>query len=462
MCGIVGIYGHKESANLAYLCLYALQHRGQESAGIATSTGDRIYQYRDMGLVADIFTRDALQQLPGNSAIGHVRYSTKGESERKNSQPFVIEYQRGTMALAHNGNLTNANHMRTRLEDEGSIFQSTMDSEVIMHLIALSKKKKFEDRIIDALSQVEGAYSLLFLDEKNMIVARDPYGYRPLVLGKIGDTVIVASETCALDLIEAEYIRDVEPGEVIVVNEKGMKSYKPFTIKKRRSFCIFEYIYFSRPDSMAFERSVYEMRKGFGRQLASEHGVDADMVVPIPDSGVPAALGYSKESGIPLQLGLIRNHYVGRTFIEPENEIRHFGVKIKLNPVRGLLEGKKIIVVDDSIVRGTTSKKIVHMLRKSGAKEVHLRISAPPTKWPCFYGIDTPTREELIASKMSVKEIEKYVNADSLEYLSYNGLYWFDKEKPGEWYCDACFSGNYTTRLVDAPHIEKIANTNKR
>lgn len=462
MCGIVGIYGHPEAANIAYLCLYALQHRGQESAGIVTSTGDNIHQYKEMGLVADIFSREAIKKLPGNSSIGHVRYSTSGESERKNAQPFVIECKGGTLALAHNGNLTNALHLRASLEEKGAIFQSTMDSEVVMHLIATSRATSFKDKIIDALKKVEGAYSLVFLDEENMIAARDPLGFRPMVLGKLGDSYIVASETCALDLVEAKYLRDVEPGELIVFNKEGMSSFKPFENPKKRSFCIFEYIYFSRPDSDSFSRSVYEMRKGFGRQLAREHHVIADMVViPVPDSGVPAAIGFAEESEIPFQLGLIRNHYIGRTFIEPESEIRNFGVKIKLNPVKKLLNGKRVVVVDDSIVRGTTSRKIVTMLRKAGAKEVHFRISSPPMAWPCFYGIDTPTWEELIASKKSVDEIRDFIGADSLGYLSYEGLYWFEKEQPREWYCDACFTGNYPTQLVDTPHIEKISRSVK-
>jgi amidophosphoribosyltransferase len=449
MCGIVGIYGHEEAANLTYLCLYALQHRGQESVGIVTSTGEQLHQYRDMGLVADIFTRPVLDSLPGSNAVGHVRYSTSGSSERKNAQPFVIEYKGGHLAIAHNGNLTDAVTLRNELEERGSIFQSDMDSEVIMHLIALSRGKSFEEKIVDALKQVEGAYSLVFLDEDTLIVARDRHGFRPLVLGKKDGAVVVVSETCALDLIEADYVREVEPGEVIVVDKKGMRSYKPFDIPKKRSLCIFEYIYFARPDSLVFNRNVYEMRKGFGSQLAKEHPIDADMVIPVPDSGVPAAIGYAEESGIPFQMGLIRNHYIGRTFIEPEHEIRHFGVKIKLNPVRDLLKGKKIVVIDDSIVRGTTSKKIVSMLKKAGAAEIHVRISSPPTAWPCFYGIDTPTREELIASKKDVKVIKKFIEADSLGYLSFEGLYWFEKERPGEWYCDACFTGAYPTELKD-------------
>lgn len=443
MCGIVGIFGNREAANLAYLCLHALQHRGQESAGIATSDGRQIFQHKAMGYVGDIFTAKNLAKLPGESAIGHVRYSTAGDSTLRNSQPFVIEYKKGSLALAHNGNLTNADSLRDELEGEGSIFQSTMDSEVIMHLIAVSKEKTFGDRIVAALKRVEGAYSLVFLNEESLIAVRDPRGYRPLVLGELGGTHIVASETCALDLIDARYIREIEPGELVVIDKNGIKSYKPFDKPKKSSLCIFEFIYFARPDSEVFLRSVYEMRKGFGAQLAREHPVDADMVVPVPDSGVPAAIGYARESGIPFEMGIVRNHYVGRTFIEPENEIRHFGVKLKLNPDRKLMVGKKIVVIDDSIVRGTTSKKIVDMLKRAGAAEVHVRISSPPTAWPCYYGIDTPTREELIASKKSVEEIRKFIGAASLGYLSYDGLYWFEKEKAGEWYCDACFTGKY-------------------
>lgn len=457
MCGVVGIYGNPEAANLAYLCLYALQHRGQESAGIATSDGKRVHEHREMGLVADIFTRSVLRRLPGRSAIGHVRYSTAGESELKNAQPYVIKNRCGMLALAHNGNLTNARFIRDKLEENGSIFHSTMDSEVIMHLVAASKARTFEDKIADALRQVEGAYSLVFLNEECLIAARDPHGFRPLILGDLGGSVIIVSETCALDLIGAKFVREIEPGEMVVANKSGIKSFRPFETVKKKGHCIFEFIYFARPDSEVFSRSVYEMRKGFGRQLAKEHPVDADYVVPVPDSGVPAAIGYSSESGIPFEMGLIRNHYVGRTFIEPEGEIRHFGVKIKLNPARNFLQDRSIIVVDDSIVRGTTSKKIIEMLKKAGARKIHMRISSPPTAWPCFYGIDTPTREELIASKKSLSEIQKFIGADSLGYLSYEGLYWFEKERPGEWYCDACFTSRYPTRLIDAPHIEKLA-----
>lgn len=442
MCGIIGIYNHSEASKLAYLGLYALQHRGQESAGIVSAYQDRLVSYNAMGHVADIFTEEILDNLPGNSAIGHVRYSTTGESVIQNCQPFTINYARGGLSVAHNGNIVNAGEIRGEFEAHGAIFQSTIDTEVILHMIAASKKNALVDRLTEILPRLQGAYSLLFLTETRMIAARDPYGFRPLEIGKKGDSYIIASETCALDLIEAEHVRSVEPGEILVFENGGFKSYKPFKPQKR-AHCIFEYVYFARPDSIVFDRNVYEIRKGFGRQLAKEDPIKADMVVPIPDSGVPAAIGYSEESGIPFQMGLVRNHYVGRTFIEPEEEIRNFGVKIKLNAVKNLMVGKKVILVDDSIVRGTTSRKIIKMIRDSGASEVHMRISSPPTKWPCFYGIDTPTRKELIAANKSVEEIRKYIAADSLSYLSKDSLYWFEKQTPREWFCDACFSGNY-------------------
>lgn len=458
MCGIVGIYNHPEASNLAYLGLYALQHRGQESAGIVSSDGKSLFVHREMGHVADIFNESVLQRLPGNSAIAHVRYSTTGESGLKNCQPISVDYSRGGLAVAHNGNLVNAQKIRAELEAHGSIFQSTMDTEIMIHLVAQSSKNSLVDRITDALKQVRGAYSLLFLTETRLIAVRDPFGWRPLVLGKKGDSWVVASETCALDLIEAEFVREIEPGEIVVIHPKGMDSYKPFARPHKKAMCIFEFIYFARPDSHIFGRDVYDMRKGFGKQLAKEHPVKGDVVIPIPDSGLPAALGYAEESGIPFQLGLMRNHYVGRTFIEPKEAIRHFGVKIKLNPVRSVLKDKKVIVVDDSIVRGTTSKKIVKMVRDAGAKEVHLRISSPPTTGPCFYGIDTPHKEELIASQKSVEEIRKFVGADSLGYLSPKGLYWFEKN-PGEWFCDACFTGNYPVPIEESFDKMKLANS---
>ena len=461
MCGIVGVTNHKEAANLAYLCLYALQHRGQESTGIVSSDGKQFFQHKAMGLVAEIFSQDVLDKLNGPHAIGHVRYSTTGTSVIENAQPFVANMLNRSLAIAHNGNLTNAARRRKEMEEEGSIFQSTMDSEVIMHEIACQKGDSIVDRIAKALKNVEGAYSLVFLTDNTMIAARDPKGFRPLIIGELDNAHIVVSESCALDLIGATFIREVEPGEIILFEKGKMKSFKPFPEETKKAHCIFEYIYFARPDSHIYGRDVYPIRKGFGAQLAREYPAKADVVIPVPDSGVPAAIGYSQEAGIPFEMGLIRNHYVGRTFIEPQSEIRHFGVKIKLNPVHEVLVGKSVVVVDDSIVRGTTSKKIVTMLRKSGAKEVHLRISSPPTAWPCFYGIDTPTREELIASKKNVEEIRKFVEADTLGYLSRDSLYWFEKSSSKEWFCDACFTGDYPVCLTDAPEIMKLAGEGK-
>jgi amidophosphoribosyltransferase len=441
VCGIFGIYNHPEASNLTYLGLYALQHRGQESAGIVSSDAKQLHHYRQMGLVSEIFNRDTLKKLPGKSAIGHVRYSTAGSSDLKNAQPFVVEYANGGISIAHNGNLTNAFFIRSELESYGSIFQSNMDTEVIVHLIARSKERTFLERTIQALQQVEGAYSLLFLSEREMVAVRDPSGFRPLILGQLKDSPVVASETCALDLINAQFVREIEPGEIVVFNEEGLQSYKPFPHSKHAQ-CIFEFIYFARPDSSIFHRNVYEVRKSLGKQLAKESPVDVDMVVPIPDSGFPATVGYAQESRIPLELGMIRNHYVGRTFIEPEQSIRHFGVKIKLNPVKGLLEGKKIVSVDDSIVRATTSRKINRMFRHAGAKEVHVRISSPPITHPCYFGIDTPVKSELIASSHSVKEIQKYITANSLCYLSLEGLKKCVHGEEEE-FCYACFTGDY-------------------
>jgi amidophosphoribosyltransferase len=441
VCGIFGIYNHLEASNLAYLGLYALQHRGQESAGIVSSDNRQLYHYRQMGLVSEIFTQDILKRLSGKSAIGHVRYSTAGSSELKNAQPFAVDSYKGSLAIAHNGNLTNAFLIKNDLESRGSIFQSNMDTEVIVHLMARSKEKSFVERTVHALRQVEGAYSLLILAEKEMIAARDPFGFRPLVLGQLKDAPVVASETCAFDLIGAKFVREIEPGEILLISEEDIKSFKPFPYKPRHQ-CVFEFIYFARPDSFLFGRNVYEVRKSFGVELAREAPVEVDMVVPIPDSGFPAALGYAAQSKIPLELGMIRNHYIGRTFIEPEQRIRHFGVKIKLNPVKEVLKGKKIITVDDSIVRATTSRKINRMFRNAGAKEVHIRISSPPITHPCFFGIDTPKRSELIASSHKVKEIQKFINASSLHYLTLEGLKKCVRED-AESFCYACFTGDY-------------------
>jgi len=445
MCGIFGIYDHPEAANLTYLGLYALQHRGQESAGIVSSDGHQLHDYRQMGLVAEVFTREILKNLRGRNAIGHVRYSTAGSSDIKNAQPFAVDYSQGSMAIAHNGNLLNAAFIRSQLESEGSIFQSSTDTEAIVHLIARSKAKTFLERTVQSLRQVEGAYSLLFLTEKEMVAVRDPYGFRPLVLGELKGSPVIASETCALDLINARFVREIEPGEIVVIDDRGVHSHKPFP-RKKHALCIFEFIYFARPDSFIFGRNVYEVRRALGVQLAKESPAEAEMVVPIPDSGVPATIGYAFESKIPLELGLIRNHYVGRTFIEPEQTIRHFGVKIKLNPVRELLKRRKIVTVDDSIVRATTSRKINKMFRHAGAKEVHVRISSPPIKSPCFFGIDTPVKSELIASSHTVKEIQKYITANSLSYLSLEGLRTCVDWNPDQ-FCYACFTGDYPAPL---------------
>jgi len=439
-CGVVGVFGHPEAATLAYLSLYALQHRGQESAGIVASNGEALISHRGMGLVADIFDEDILARLQGRLAIGHNRYSTSGSTVLKNCQPFVVEWAQGALAIAHNGNLVNADELRSKLEARGSIFQSTVDSEVIVHLIAASTAPTLVGRITEALSQVRGAYSLVFLTEDSVIATRDPYGFRPLVLGRVGETVVVTSETCALDLVDAVYEREIEPGEIVVINAKGVESVRPFLPAPRHN-CVFEYIYFARPDSRVFGRNVYAVRKDLGRQLAREAPADADIVIPVPDSGVPAAIGFAEEAALPFEMGLIRNHYVGRTFIEPTNSIRHFGVKVKLNALREVLDGRRVVVVDDSIVRGTTSRKLVHMLRQAGAREVHVRISSPPTTHPCFYGIDTPTREELIASSHSVPQIREYLGADTLAYLSVDGMYAFTAKRAS--FCDACFTGNY-------------------
>lgn len=444
-CGIFGIYGHPEAGNLTYLGLYALQHRGQEASGIVTHDGKAYYQEKGTGLVADIFSEDRLKRLKGSAAIGHNRYSTTGDSNLENVQPLMVNYALGTLAMVHNGNLINATFLRDELEAYGAIFQSSMDSEVIIHLIAHSQQERLLQRIVDALERVRGAYSLLFLSEEGLIGVRDPYGVRPLSLGKMKEGYVLASETCAFDLIEAEFVRDIEPGEVIQINKKGVFSYKPF-VKTPTAQCVFEYVYFSRPDSRVFSRNVYAIRKRLGRELAAQSKVNADIVIPVPDSGVAAALGYAESSQIPYDTGLIRNHYVGRTFIEPQQSIRHFGVKIKLNAVREVLEGKRVVVVDDSIVRGTTSRKIVKMIRAAGAKEIHVRISSPPILSPCFYGIDTPTRQELVASTHDADEIRKYITADSLEYLSMEGMFravYNSESGENRHFCTACFSGNY-------------------
>ncbi len=457
-CGIFGVFDHPEAANLTYLGLYALQHRGQESAGIVASDGTTLHVHKAMGLVADIFTEPVLKTLPGASAIGHVRYSTAGASQIKNAQPFVVSGGIGNIAIAHNGNLINAFEIRRKLESYGSIFQSTMDTEVIIHLMALSREHTILDRLMDALTRVQGAYSLLLISEKAMIAVRDPHGFRPLSLGRLGKSIVVASESCAFDLIGATFEREIEPGEILYVGRNGVKTLKPFA-PVQQSPCVFEYIYFARPDSLIFGKNVYEVRKSLGRQLAREYPKQADIVIPVPDSGMPAAIGYAQEAGIPLELGLIRNHYVGRTFIEPKQSIRHFGVKIKLNPVREILRGKRVVVIDDSIVRATTGRKIIKMIRQSGAAEIHFLISSPPTRFPCFYGIDTPTKSELIANSHTMEEIRKYITCDTLGYLSIEGM----RQVVGEdqTYCCACFDGQYPVEFpfeVPKPQMSLFYN----
>ena len=445
-CGVFGIFGHAEAAKIAYLGLYALQHRGQESAGIASTDGLDVYAHKAIGHVQEIFTPEVIARLPGESAIGHTRYSTAGDSSLLNAQPVVIDCNRGKLALGHNGNLTNALEVRRRLEHRGSIFQTTSDTEVIVHLIARSASRNLPGAIADALNQVEGAYSLVILTRDEIYAIRDPRGFRPLNLGRLDGAWVVASETCAFDLIDAEYVREVEPGEMVRISRSGIESIR-FAPEKQHQYCIFEHVYFSRPDSLIFGRSVNQSRERLGRLLAREHPADADIVVPVPDSGVPAAIGYANESGIPFRMGLIRNHYVGRTFIEPEQAIRDFGVKLKLNPVRSMLEGQRLVLVDDSIVRGTTSRKIVRLVREAGATEVHVRISCPPTVSPCYYGVDTPRRDELIAARNSVEEIRQYLGADSLGYLSLESLRAAVEDTEGN-FCTSCYTGVYPTELV--------------
>ncbi len=471
-CGVFGIWAQgqtEEAANFTYLGLHALQHRGQESAGIVSTDGQTLHVHHGMGLVADVFDPDVIARLKGGSAIGHVRYSTTGASHLKNAQPIAVQYAGGAVAVAHNGNLVNADQLRSELEGQGSIFTSSTDTEVVVHLIARSRlvgATNSADQLVgavrQALARVSGAYSILFMSPKALVGVRDPMGFRPLVLGRLKGQWVLASETTALDLIEAEYVREVEPGELVVIDAEGLRSERLFPEQpkaRRLGRCVFEHIYFARPDSVLFGQSVYQARHGFGRQLAVEHPVPADVVIPVPDSGVPAAIGYAEQSGIPFAMGLVRSHYVGRTFIEPSQSIRHFGVKLKLNALKRVLEGKRVVVVDDSIVRGTTSRKIVKMIRAAGAAEVHLRISSPPTAWPCYYGIDTPTRQELIASSHDELQIATYVTADTLGYLSRDGLYTALGEERAS-FCDACFTGEYLidfpTRTAGAPGLRLV------
>src|ERR1700741_1466040 len=458
-CGVVAIFAHPEAEKLAYLGLHALQHRGQESAGIVTSDGLTSRAHKAMGSVADIFTEDVLSKIRGTLAIGHTRYSTAGDSALLNAQPILVQSNKGSIAVAHNGNLVNAVDLRSRLERQGSVFQTNSDTEVIVHLIALSKEQTLPEAMADALRRVDGAFSLVMMSNDRIFAVRDPRGFRPLAMGRIPalagekrDTIVFASETCAFDLIGADYVRDVKPGELIIVSAEGVSS-RFYSTSAPQSSCIFEHVYFSRPDSLVFGRSVQTSREELGRQLAREAGVEADLVVPVPDSGVTAAVGYAPQSGIPFRFGLIRNHYVGRTFIEPEQRVRDFGVKLKLNPVRNLLEGRRIILIDDSIIRGTTSRKIVRMVRDAGAKEVHLRISCPPTTSPCYYGVDTPRKSELIAANNSIEEIRRFIEADSLAYLSLEGLQKACDGGEGNRFCVACYTGNYPTQWVDVEDI---------
>ena len=462
-CGVVAIYAHPEAETLAYLGLHALQHRGQESAGIVSSDGMSLHIHKSMGLVADIFTEKKLSKLRGTLAIGHTRYSTAGDSALLNAQPIMVQSNKGMIALAHNGNLTNAQEIRSRMEAQGSIFQTSSDTEVIVHLIAQSREQTLPDAIADSLRRVEGAFSLVMISRDRIFAARDPRGFRPLAVGRIRaqtrereNTIVFASETCAFDLIGAEYERDVKPGELVIIGPEGA-SFQQYTPALPQSSCIFEHVYFSRPDSRIFGRSVQESREQLGRELAREAPAAADLVVPVPDSGVTAAMGYAAESGIPLRFGLIRNHYVGRTFIEPQQSVRDFGVKLKLNPVRSLLEGKRVVLIDDSIVRGTTSRKIVRMVRSAGAKEVHMRISCPPTISPCFYGVDTPRKKELIGANNTIEEIRQYIGADSLAYLSLEGLKRACHDGETTTYCTACYTGRYPTNLVDVEEIQPAA-----
>jgi len=453
-CGVFGVFGHPDAAALTALGLHALQHRGQEAAGIVAYDGEQFSYHRGMGLVGDNFgSPDVIRKLPGHAAIGHVRYATTGEVALRNVQPLYFDFALGGMAICHNGNLTNSYQLRRQLVRRGCLFNTTSDTEVINHLIATSEQGTIVDRLVDALNQIEGAYSLGALTQKSVIGLRDPLGVRPLVVGRLADAWIIASETCALDIIGADFVRDVEPGEIVVADLEGLHSVKPFARKPER-FCIFEHIYFARPDSVIDGKSVYEARKRIGQELARESHVEADVVVPVPDSGVPAAIGYSQEAGIPFELGIIRNHYVGRTFIEPTDQIRHLGVRLKHNANRNDLKGKRVILVDDSIVRGTTSTKIVDMVRNAGAREVHMRISSPPTTHPCFYGIATPEREQLLAARYDVDGMAKLIGVDSLAFVSIKGLYRAmgepARDPSGPRYCDACFTGDYPIPLTDA------------
>jgi amidophosphoribosyltransferase len=456
-CGVVAVHNYADAARQAYLALYALQHRGQESAGIATADGQRLANIKGMGLVSEIFTDDVIAKLPGRMAIGHTRYSTTGDSALLNAQPIRVDSTKGLIAIAHNGNLVNLGNLRARLEREGAYFQTTSDSEIIVQLIAHSQAGTLVDAIAGSLAQVEGAFSIVMMTRDRIFAARDPRGFRPLSMGRMknpdgSDAIVFASESCAFDLLRAEFLRDVHPGELIMVSDDGVTS-RQFASGIPQASCIFEHVYFARPDSRIFGRWVQESSDQIGRQLARESGVSADVVVPVPDSGVTAALGYAEEAGLPFRFGLIRNHYVGRTFIEPEQRVRDFGVRLKLNPVHNLLAGKRVVLIDDSIIRGTTSRKIVRMVRGAGATEVHLRISCPPTVSPCFYRVDTPNKRELIAANQSIEEIRRFIEADSLAYLSLEGMLKSCDGGEGNSFCTACYTGNYPTQWLDVEEI---------
>ena len=455
-CGVVGIYGHKDAARLAYLALYALQHRGEESAGIVSFDGKKVHSQKGMGLVGTVFNEENLKKLKGPIAIGHVRYSTTGSSITKNVQPLLVNHKKGFIAVAHNGNLTNSVELRNELEDSGSILQTSMDSELIVHLLVKDQLNNYRQKMVPIMSKMQGAYSFVLLINDTIYAMRDPLGFRPLCLGQIGNTYIVASETCAFDMIGATYVRDIEPGEVVIIDKNGLTSLK--VESPRHAFCIFEYIYFSRPDSNIFTKSVYLARKNLGKALAKESPVSADFVMPIPDSGTYAALGYSEASGIPLEIAYVRNHYIGRTFIQPSQLIRDFKVKVKLNPIRDVLKGKRVVIVEDSIVRGTTSRSRVRTLREAGATEIHMRVSCPPLVSPCFYGIDFPTKKELIASSHSIEDIRQFIGVDSLKYLSLEGML-KSMMLPKEEFCTACFTGNYPTTICKPPSKKALEKT---
>ena len=456
-CGVVGIYGHKNAAQLAYLALYALQHRGEESTGIVSFDKKKIYQHKGQGLVGNVFKEENLKKLKGPLAIGHVRYSTTGSSTAKNVQPLLINHKKGFIAVAHNGNLTNSVQLRNELEDSGSILQTSMDSELILHFLVKDHQNNYSGKLLPIMSRLEGAFSFVIMINDGIYAMRDPHGFRPLCIGKLGEAYIVASETCALDMIEATYIRDVEPGEIVIIDKGGIRSLK-LPEAKKHAFCIFEYIYFSRPDSNIFTQSVYLARKNLGKMLAREHPASADMVMPIPDSGTCAALGFAEESKLPLEIAFVRNHYIGRTFIQPSQLIRDFKVKIKLNPVKDALRGKRIVIVEDSVVRGTTSRGRVRALRSAGAKEIHMRISCPPLISPCFYGIDFPSRKELIASNHTIEEMREFIGVDSLKFLSLDGML-SSMALPKEEFCTACFTGKYPTTICKPPSKKALEKT---